>query len=121
MEDASRLPAHAVSILTHERWADILPYLYVQHGEGLNGPRHRIEATDGARRWLSLWVNCVGCGRRHHPMKRREQWGTVYFSVTCAVGDQRSMRCRNGAAARTEADAIRAAIDGERTTPNLFT
>ena len=110
----------AHSILSHDRWHEVLPHLYVQNGGGLNGPRHRIEATEGARVFLDLLTRCVGCGRMHSPIKRRASWGTVYFSVTCSFGDKRSMRCRNGKAARIEADAIRAAIHSEPSAPTLF-
>ena len=109
-----------MSILDDDRWDEVLPHLYIQTGGGLNGPRHRIEADDGAARYMHMQTNCVGCGRMHHPIKQRARWGTVYFSVTCAFGDKRSMQCRNGKAARIEADAIRAAIQGLPSAQNLF-
>ena len=105
-----------LSILDHPQWAEILPHLYVQQGGGLNGPRHRIEATEGASLFLGVQTPCVGCGQPHHPIKRRARWGTIYFSVTCAC----SMPCRNGRAARIEADAIRAAIHGQPSARTLF-
>ena len=109
-----------MSILDHVRWNEGLRHLYIQSGGGLNGPRHRIEAAEGAMRCMDVQTSCVGCGRMHHPIKRRNRWGTVYFSVTCSFGDKRSMQCRNGKAARIEADAIRAAINGQPSEPNLF-
>jgi hypothetical protein len=109
-----------VSFLDHAKWNEVLPHLYVQTGGGVNGPRHRIEATDEALKFVDIKTACVGCGRTHYPIKRRARWGTIYFSVTCSFGDKRSMQCRNGQAARTEADAIRAAIHGQPSEPNLF-
>ena len=109
-----------MSVIDHPRWHDLLPHLYVQSGGGLNGPRHRIEATDGALPFMDLQTICVGCGRLHAPVRRRAKWSTVYYSVTCAFGDKRSMMCRNGAAARVEADAIRAAITGQPSNQPLF-
>ena len=109
-----------MSILDHARWDEVLAHLYIQTGMGLNGPRHRIEADEGAARCMDVQTVCVGCGRMHHPIKRRARWGTVYVSVTCAFGDKRSMQCRNGKAARIEADAIRAAIHGQPSEQNLF-
>jgi len=109
-----------MSFLTHDKWDEVLPYLYIQHGGGVNGPRHRIEATREALRFVDVKTACVGCGRMHSPIKQRVQWGTVYFSVTCSFGDKRSMQCRNGQAARTEADAIRAAIQGQPSASDLF-
>lgn len=109
-----------MSIVDHVRWDEVLRHLYIQSGSGLNGPRHRIEADEGAARYMHMQTNCVGCGRMHYPIKRRDGWGTVYFSVTCAFGDKRSMQCRNGKAARIEADAIRAAINGQPSEPDLF-
>jgi hypothetical protein len=109
-----------VSILDHARWEKMLPHLYVQTGDGLNGPRHRIEASEGASAFIDMKTTCVGCGRMHTPVKRRARWNTLYFSVTCSFGDKRSMQCRNGNAARVEADAIRAAINGQPSELNLF-
>jgi hypothetical protein len=105
-----------LSILDHSKWPEILPHLYVQQGGGLNGPRHRIEAREGAALFMDVQTPCVGCGRPHYPITRRARWGTIYFSVTCA----RSMPCRNGRAARIEADAIRAAIHGQPSARMLF-
>lgn len=108
----------------HPRLADLVPYLYVQHGSGLNGARHRIEVKTAPPEALVDEVNsttqCAECGAAIMAIRRRAGWGTCCVSVTCRLEDE--VRCARTGAARKSADAVRAAVEAQpQDQPMLFT
>ena len=103
----------------HPLWDDLLPYLYVQHGEGVNGPRHRMEVREPLPEELrAIEIHCVFDDRPIKAIRRRAGWGKLFLSVSCPL--YISWRCARQPVTTRECDRLRALIAGAPTDRRLF-
>lgn len=108
-----------MSLLDHEAWPDLVPYVRIQTYDrdgGHDHPRHRIEVDRPSsgilvRRFLAMEMPCVACGRSIHPIRQRKGPDvSLFIAVTCGLDV--NYGCARGNAARDEYERIVAAVQG---------
>jgi hypothetical protein len=100
-----------MSIIHHPAWWDLRPYIRIQRGIGHD--RIEVDMPESStllRRFLSIKMPCVCCGRSINPVRARAGQGNLYLSSTCE--QDVSFCCSRSIDAREESDAIQAAIAG---------
>jgi hypothetical protein len=103
-----------MSILHHEAWPAIRPYVILEFYERdttSKGPRHRVEVRapthQQAVAWSRLTAPCVACGNITEPFRfrARERGRRIFYACSC-----HKLGCCRGTAARQEYDAIEADV-----------
>jgi len=104
-----------VSILQHEIWPVLRPFVHIEiYGRdgGPQKPRWRIEVKRPQsgivlRQLLGARMPCVACGVSISPVRERAgDWGALYFAPTCPL--EVRFGCARGKAAREEYRAVKA-------------
>ena len=101
-----------MSIVIHEIWPRIEPYLFVIVADASEDPRIRIEFRDLgeklSREMQFVTMACVTCARPVYPLRRREGdvYDRLYYAPCCPVGTRAA--CSRSEPARIEYDRFKA-------------
>ncbi len=102
-------------LFEHDRWPEILPLLFIRRGrDGVNGPRHRIEAVKDAPAFVyNVVVDCASCGKPIRPF-RIDSRGGLTVNASCPL--DLNFRCARMPETTKVCAQIREAIEGHPST-----